>query len=80
MANAFRLAHCRRRKADAGTPGFGKADGDGLPRRADPVIAFPNMVYLLAHKFPGLGGRGFSEATIPVGACSGARFGHTLIF
>src|SRR5262249_50431571 len=48
-----------RRKIDARAPRLGKADGNGLLRRARAVFTAPNFADLLVHEFARLRGRRF---------------------
>jgi len=45
----------RRRQGDSLAPRLGKPDRDRLFGRTGAVLAFPNVVHLLANEFPGLG-------------------------
>src|SRR5205085_5288236 len=48
------LSASRRFQFDAGAPGLGETDGDGLFGRRCAVFAFPYVVNLFAHEFSGL--------------------------
>src|SRR5438552_16745823 len=49
------LALGRRRQVNAGTPRLGQADGDGLFRRARPVLPLADVLNRFANEFARLG-------------------------
>jgi hypothetical protein len=66
-----------RRQFHAGPAGFRQTDGDGLFSRSRAMLAFANVLHLLAHEFAGLSGGRFTFTRIL--ACSFDRFlfGHS---
>src|SRR5207244_2940068 len=49
-----RLALLRRRQIDTGAPCLRQTDGDGLLGRTRSMLAFADVMHLLAHKLAGL--------------------------
>jgi hypothetical protein len=52
----------RRRQVDPSAARLGEADGDGLFDGSPAVLSFTDMLDFFAHKFAGLGARGFTLA------------------
>ena len=69
----------RRRQLHSRSSRLGKADRDRLLGRARSMFSFANMLYLFAHKFPGLGGRGFPFPLILAGSLDHIFFWHDAI-
>jgi hypothetical protein len=70
------LAAPRRRQAYAGTPGLGKADGNGLLGRARTVCAAADLANLLVHELAGLRRRRLSRALRFAGLLDGSLLRH----
>jgi hypothetical protein len=66
----------RRRQLDTGTPSLRKPDGNGLFRGPCPVLAFTDVMKLLAHEFTGLGRGGFAFPFIFAGPFDGTLIWH----
>jgi len=65
------FAGAGRRQLYSGAAGHGKADGDGLFRRARTMVSLSNMTNLFANKFTGLGGRRLALALVASRAFDG---------
>src|SRR4051812_37296201 len=66
----------RRRQLDTGAARLGKADGDRLPRRARAVLAFADVIHLLANELPCVGARGLSLAFVATCPSQGCFLRH----
>src|SRR5204862_4530941 len=64
----------------AGAAGLGKADGDRLLGRARAVLAFPDVLELLANELARDGARGLAGAGFSPRALERAFFGHGVSF
>lgn len=60
----------------ARTASLGKANGDRLLWRPGPVLALTDVMYFFPNKFPRLGARRFTFASIFLGAFYGLLLGH----
>src|SRR3954466_12073045 len=75
-----RFARClslaRRRQLDTGSPRFGQADRDRLLGRSPAVLAFADVMHLLADKLARLRGGGLAFAFIAPRSLDRFLFGH----
>src|SRR5947208_1502946 len=71
------LSASRRFQFDAGAPGLGETDGDGLLGRRCAVFPFPYVVNLFAHEFSGLRTGRFPLTGILSASLDGAFFRHS---
>lgn len=65
-----------RRQFDAGAPRFGKADCNGLLRRAGAMLAFPDVIHLFAYEFSSLRTGRLAFARIFLGSFDSLLFRH----
>ncbi len=70
------LALSRRRNVHAGAAGFGEPDGDGLLRVLHPVLAFLDVLHLLADELAGLRRRRLAALLVAPRALDRALLGH----
>src|SRR5438552_1511976 len=71
-----RFSLFRRRKIDTGAARLGQSNRDRLLCRSGAVLAFADVVHLLADELARLGGGGFAFALVASGAFEGFFFGH----
>lgn len=68
-----------RRQRDAGAASFAQSDGDGLLRRADPVLAVADMLDFFFDEFARCGRRRFALAQIFFGPLHRCFFRHRVL-